>query len=179
LTSVSADGILDGPGIKRRIQSLNNKNKKKGFTVEITVVLVIIVILLAALVPVMMGWNRDVQEVAVRNEGWIYLNAAREAVEHQPDSGTAAAYTEILADPKFAGFVQKADLSQIPPTAEGFPHINDIFVDSEGAPAAVFVRNVLRDGTETANGLIVGSTNDDGGFWLRGGSGPLAFGPVN
>jgi type II secretory pathway pseudopilin PulG len=152
---------------------LNRENRKITIAkTDIFAVLGVIVILVAALVPVMTGWFDNVQEVAVRNEGWVYLNAARAAVEES----AADCYTGIISSPVFAEAVRRARLRHIPPARGDFPHINDIFIDSGGSPSAVHIRNILRDGTETLQGLIVGATNRlDDGFWLNGGTGPVDF----
>jgi type II secretory pathway pseudopilin PulG len=167
---------------------------KKGILADVIIVLVIVGVLTVLLVPVMLGWNHDVAEAAVRNEGWVYLNAAKAVVDSALEGGEWFAaggvdvpdanpvslavrnsyYVAILTNPEFAAFVQKARLSLIPRTAEGSPHVNDIFVDDKGYPSAVHVRNVVIDGGASTSGLIVGS-RPEGGFWLRGGAVPRGF----
>lgn len=167
---------------------MKGENKKDGIKrADIVVVLVIIAILLAALVPVMHGWGRTVQESAVRTEGRIYLYAAMTVAEEAIEEGAwvrptvdtgSECYDGILASPVFAEIIEGSKLVYLPASADGFPHIRDIFVIGNNPPTAVFVRNVLRDGTMTSDGLIVGNT-PEGGFWLRGGvEEPAAFTPA-
>ena len=148
---------------------------------DIIAVTVVIAALMAAFVPVMAGWNSDKLETAARNEGWVYLNAARAVVDEALEAGAwevsaaadgSAFYAGILANPEFAGFIRKARLRHIPPAADGFPHINDIYVDAGGYPSAVFIRNILKTGEMNPGGLTVGGSLEEGGYWLRGGGSP-------